>query len=127
MLLAPLASASAQEPEADAATPVMEEARYFAPDWVPGTTELYYGPSFLDRSPTPVDLTTQVDLGLVDYHSRSMPMGSAEHVGALFFALEEEVQPGFPMTELQTPGGDCCMMVREQEQTQSAGSCQEFN
>ncbi|MGB0952773.1 MAG: hypothetical protein ACPG31_06090 [Planctomycetota bacterium] len=108
VLLAPLASASAQEPEVDAVVPVEETSQYFAPDWIPGTTELYYGPSFLDRNFTPADLTPQVDLGLMDYHSRKMPMGGAEHVGALFFALEEEAEPSFPMTEAPTSGGSCC-------------------
>lgn len=104
LFLAP-AAASAQEPEASAPPSVMEESRYFAPDWIPGTTELYYGPSFLDRSATPVHLTQQVDLGLMNIQSREMPLGGAEHVGALFFALEEQAQPSFPMTELPH---SCC-------------------
>jgi len=79
-----------QEPSSD--------SQYFAPDWIPGTTELYYGPSFFDRCyPQPVDFVVQVDLGLVDFHCRQLPMGGAEHLGALFFALEEEVEAGFPM------------------------------
>lgn len=127
VLLTPLATASAQEPEAEVATPVEEASQYFAPDWIPGTTELYYGPSFLDRNLTPVNMTTQVDLGLMDYHSRNMPKGGAEHVGALFFALEEEAQPSFPITEVPTPGGNCCSMVRPQEPRQSTGSCQTPN
>ena len=104
LFLAP-ATALAQEPEASTPSSAMEESRYRAPDWIPGTTELYYGPSFLDRSATPVRLTQRVDLGLIDVQVREMPMGGAEHVGALFFALEEEVQPSFPMTELPH---SCC-------------------
>lgn len=80
-----------QEPASD--------SQYFAPDWVPGTTELFYGPSFLDRSySTPITLVTPVDLELVDFHTRQLPKGGAEHLGALFFALdEEEVEAGFPL------------------------------
>ncbi|MFK5956425.1 MAG: hypothetical protein QM477_08290 [Planctomycetota bacterium] len=80
-----------QEPSSD--------SPYFAPDWIPGTTELYYGPSFFDRNyREPVDLVVKVDLGLVNFHARQLPMGGAEHLGALFFALdEEEVEAGFPM------------------------------
>lgn len=97
---------SAQEPAEAPVVPVVEDAQespYFAPDWIPGATELYYGPSFLDRSLVPVDLHSPVDLGLVNVHTRTMPRGGAEHVGALFFALEETVQPGFPMQTLPAP------------------------
>ena len=104
-LMAPLTAISAQEPAAEV-SPVVEESPYFAPDWIPGTTELYYGPSFLDRSLVPVDLHSPVDLGLVDVQSRVMPRGGAEHVGALFFAIEEEAQAGFPMQTLPSPGCD---------------------
>lgn len=79
-----------QEPESN--------TQYLAPDWVPGTTELYYGPSFLDRSYSdPVQMVAQINLGLVDFHTRQLPKGGAEHLGALFFALDEEqVEAGFP-------------------------------
>ena len=112
-----------------AALPFLQEpasdSQYFAPDWIPGTTELYYGPSFLDRSyDEPVTLVVQVDLGLVDFHSRQLPMGGAEHLGALFFALdEEEVEAGFPFNvEDSSVAPHCPALSPPAENAAAAGS-----
>lgn len=103
-----------QEPASD--------SQYFAPDWIPGTTELYYGPSFLDRSYLdPVTLVAQVDLGLVDFHSRQLPMVGAEHLGALFYALDEEaVEPGFPMNVEDSSVAPHCPVLKQQAENAAA-------
>jgi len=104
----------AQEPACD--------SPYFAPDWIPGTTELYYGPSFLDRSyRNRVTFVVQVDLGLVDFHCRQLPMGGAEHLGALFFALdEEEVEAGFPLNVQDSSVAPRCPALRPQAENATA-------
>ncbi|PCJ53060.1 MAG: hypothetical protein COA70_10385 [Planctomycetota bacterium] len=107
-LLALAAMPLAQEPTHD--------SQYFTPDWIPGTTELYYGPSFLDRSyPESVNFVLQVDLGLVDFYHRPLSMGGAEHLGALFFISDEEVQQaGFPFNVENSSVAPKCPVLRQQ-------------
>lgn len=91
-------------------------------DGVPGTTELYYGPSFLDRSfGEPVNLVVQVNLGLVDFHCRQLPRGGAEHLGALFYALdEEEVEAGFPFHVEDSSVAPHCPVLKRQAENAAA-------
>lgn len=104
----------AQEDLDQQASEPQQVSAYFAPDWIPGTTELYYGASFHDRELfAPDGITPVVDLGLVDFHSREMPRGGAEHLGALFFALEEEAQSGFPMVLEQSSEENQCPMIMQ--------------
>ena len=114
LFLAMSPAAWAQEDtEAQAMAP-QEESAYFAPDWIPGTTELYYGASFHDRELFAlVGMAPVVDLGLVEFHSQEVPRGGAEQFGALFFALEEEAQASFPMNLASPPEQDQCPMFMQ--------------
>ena len=113
-LLALVALPLAQEPAHD--------TQFFAPDWVPGTTELHYGPSFLDRSyPELVNLVVQADLGLIDLHHRPLPMVGAEHLGALFFISDDEVgQAGFPFNVQDSSVAPECPVLKQQAENAAA-------
>jgi len=116
-LLALVAQPLAQEPAHD--------TQFFAPDWVPGSTELYYGPSFLNRSyPESVNLVVQADLGLVDFHHRPPPMVGAEHLGALFFISDDEIgQAGFPFNvEDSSVTPECPVLKQQAENATATGS-----
>jgi hypothetical protein len=100
--------------EAQQSPEAQQASAYFVPDWEPESTELYYGASFHGRDPSALSgFAPVVDLGLVDFHVRQMPRGGAEHLGALFFALEEEAQPGFPMNLEQRAEGNQCPMLMQ--------------